>query len=138
MRREFSLGADELENLAKELPCSGIVLLRGTLASGKTTLVRAIAKIHGVISEVTSPTFSVMQSYEGQGGVRIYHYDIYQKGVEGLLANGLFENLFEEGLHLVEWGDEKLEKTLKRYGVKFWKININLQGNTRKYEVISA
>ncbi len=138
MKREFLLKLDELEILARELPKEGIILLNGALASGKTTLTQAIAKFRGVRSGVTSPTFSVMQSYECADGGKIYHYDIYQNGVSGFIKNGLFENLFEEGLHIAEWGDSELEALLTRYGVKFYKINISLEGDARKYEVISA
>ena len=97
----FELLENELNELVQVLPKSGVVLLSGDLASGKTTLVKAIIKAHGIDESVTSPTFSLMQIY----GKDIYHYDIYQIGFDGMAKNGLFENLFEEGLHLVEWGD---------------------------------
>lgn len=111
---ELNLGLGELDEVVKILPQSGVVILQGNLASGKTTLVKAIVKARGIDTEVTSPTFSVMQSY----GDKIYHYDIYQNGLDAILQNGLFENLLEEGLHLVEWGDERLEKALENLGEK--------------------
>ncbi|MDL0088403.1 tRNA (adenosine(37)-N6)-threonylcarbamoyltransferase complex ATPase subunit type 1 TsaE [Campylobacter gastrosuis] len=131
------LKENELEKLIEILPKQGIILLVGTLASGKTTLVKQIAKFHGVDDDVSSPTFSVMQSYSGKFGV-IYHYDIYQNGTDGLIKNGLVENFFEDGLHLVEWGDENLEKILDKYALKYIKITINLEQNARKYEVSGA
>ena len=58
---KFTPGKDELPRLAQTLPKSGIILLMGDLASGKTTLVKAIAKTHGIDpAVVNSPTFSVM------------------------------------------------------------------------------
>ncbi|CAD7287142.1 tRNA (adenosine(37)-N6)-threonylcarbamoyltransferase complex ATPase subunit type 1 TsaE [Campylobacter suis] len=125
---------DEIYKIAELLPRQGIVILQGNLASGKTTLVKEIARLHGLTQEITSPTFSVMQSYED----RIFHYDIYQNGIDALLTNGLFENLLQDGLHLVEWGDERLENLLKKYELKYIKVIIKTIENTREYEVVCA
>ena len=134
MKRIFNLNLNELDELVKILPKSGVIILQGDLASGKTTLVKAIVKAHGIDADVTSPTFSVMQSY----GDKIFHYDIYQSGFEGILKNGLFENLLEDGLHLVEWGDESLQKMLAKFGEKYVKIIISPSANGRQYEVYGA
>ena len=132
--REFNLELNELDKLVEILPLEGIIILQGDLAAGKTTLVKQIVKFRGINANVTSPTFSVMQSYDD----KIFHYDIYQNGFEAILKNGLFENLLEDGLHLVEWGDEKMEKMLEKYGIKFIKIRISQSKNGRKYEVYGA
>ncbi|OPA78153.1 tRNA (adenosine(37)-N6)-threonylcarbamoyltransferase complex ATPase subunit type 1 TsaE [Campylobacter pinnipediorum] len=137
MSKKFILGLNDINSIMDTLPKSGIILLQGTLASGKTTLVKSIVKFHGIDEEVTSPTFSIMQSYKSEN-ITIYHYDIYQNGVNGLLNNGLFENLFEDGLHLVEWGDENLENLLKNYEMQYIKIVINLKDDLREYEVFGA
>ncbi|MCR4942289.1 MAG: tRNA (adenosine(37)-N6)-threonylcarbamoyltransferase complex ATPase subunit type 1 TsaE [Campylobacter sp.] len=133
---KFELNLYELDTLIKTLPNDGIILLRGTLASGKTTLVKAIAKFYNVNENVSSPTFSQMQVYNGD--IKIYHYDIYQKGANGILANGLIENFYEDGLHIVEWGDKELEKILKKMALDFCKIDINFCGDKRIYEVSCA
>ncbi|MGG7073403.1 tRNA (adenosine(37)-N6)-threonylcarbamoyltransferase complex ATPase subunit type 1 TsaE [Campylobacter sp. 9BO] len=131
---KITANLDEIYKVVELLPEQGVVILQGNLASGKTTLVKAVAKFHGITEDVTSPTFSVMQSYED----RIFHYDIYQNGIDALLANGLFENLLEDGLHLVEWGDERLENLLKKYELKYTKIIIKTIENAREYEVVCA
>lgn len=128
---EFILGLDELDKLVAELPDEGIVLLRGDLASGKTTLVKQICKFKNIADEVTSPTFSVMHSYDD----RVFHYDIYQKGVDAILVNGLFENLFKDGLHLVEWADDALINLLQNYGLKYTILDILPESEKRKYRV---
>lgn len=132
--REFVLAQDELGILCESLPKQGIVLLKGDLASGKTTLVKALAKFKGSKDEVSSPTFSVLQSYEYNEGM-IYHYDIYNDGFAGLLQRGLCENLYEKGLHLIEWGDEDLELYLQKMGVKCLKVEITNYKNKRKYVI---
>ena len=109
MQKKFEavLGENELLNLVQILPKTGIILLQGNLACGKTTLVKAIAKSRGFKDTVSSPTFSLMQNYG-----EIYHYDIYRVGFNAITQNGLFENIFEDGLHLIEWGDDNLIKAL--------------------------
>ena len=84
----------------------GVVILKGDLAAGKTTLVKAVVKAMGVNDEVTSPTFSLQQKY----GEKIYHYDIYNHGLDHFISLGMMEELDKDGLHFVEWGDdERLE-----------------------------
>ncbi|RAZ60752.1 tRNA (adenosine(37)-N6)-threonylcarbamoyltransferase complex ATPase subunit type 1 TsaE [Campylobacter hyointestinalis] len=133
MQSVFELGLDELDAIVQKLPKTGVIVLRGDLASGKTTLTKAIVASFGIKADVTSPTFSIMQNYEN-----IYHYDIYQNGFDGLKANGLFENLFEDGLHIVEWGDENLIRLLKKYGIDVCIVDIMAKENKRIYEVSFA
>jgi tRNA threonylcarbamoyladenosine biosynthesis protein TsaE len=110
-------------------------LLRGNLGSGKTTLVKNFAKtLHIDESDVSSPTFSVMNRY----GDEFFHYDIYNDGLEGLLKNGLFENFQENGYHFVEWGDEKLESLLKEYSFSYVTITIETKQNKRLYKVFKC
>lgn len=129
---KFELSLDELNTLDEFLPKSGVIILQGDLASGKTTLTKHIINSNNITTEVTSPTFSIMQNYE-----HIFHYDIYQTEVSKLLQNGLFENFFEDGLHIVEWGNLELIELFKKYSVKFCIIKIShLQNQKRLYEII--
>lgn len=132
--KEFILAKNELNTLCELLPKCAIILLCGDLASGKTTLVQALAQSRGVKEAVNSPTFSIMQSYESVAG-RIFHYDIYSDGFAGLVKRGLAENLFEDGLHLIEWGDEDLENYLKKMSLNYLKISIFPFKNKRRYEI---
>ncbi|WP_034289840.1 tRNA (adenosine(37)-N6)-threonylcarbamoyltransferase complex ATPase subunit type 1 TsaE [Helicobacter sp. MIT 11-5569] len=131
----------ELILAQNEIPCllemldlpknRGIYLLSGTLASGKTTLVKEMVQSLGVEANVTSPTYLTALEY-GNG---IYHYDIYQKDLNTLFALGFLEEIEKEGWHFIEWGDENLAKILKDIGLSFWKIKIITQGNKRKYTI---
>ncbi len=132
--KEFALAQNELELLFKELPNSGIILLCGDLASGKTTLVKEFCKFLGFNDEVSSPTFSLMQKYTQDVKV-LYHYDLYRVGFKGILENGLFENFFEEALHLVEWGDENLREALEKMGLKSVRVELEFLENKRKYRI---
>ena len=97
-----------------------IFLLAGNLASGKTTFVQEFAKKLGLKDDVTSPTFSIQQTY----GDKFFHYDIYQNGTENFISSGLLEELDADGYHMIEWADEKLEKILDAYMYDFIKVKI--------------
>jgi tRNA threonylcarbamoyladenosine biosynthesis protein TsaE len=70
-----SLGAE----LAGGLRDGDVVLVRGELGSGKTTLVRGAARALGVSDPVTSPTFSIGHRYQG-ANVTVSHLDLYRLG----------------------------------------------------------
>lgn len=136
--REFYLNQDQLHTITKvileSMPSGGVVLLRGDLAAGKTTLVASFAKEFGIDEAVTSPTFSLQQCY----GENIYHYDIYNHGVEHFLALGMLEELEKDGFHFVEWGDKSLLHILQSAEIPVMVIHIEKLDNNRLYKVEDA
>jgi tRNA threonylcarbamoyladenosine biosynthesis protein TsaE len=115
-------GADTIEvgrKLAGLLAPPQLLLLRGDLGTGKTTLVKGIAQALEAADpdEVTSPTFTLIHEYEGtrQGKpVKLYHLDVYRlEGERQLDSLGLDELLTEDAIVLVEWG-EKFKSIRKR------------------------
>ena len=138
--RELQLQEDELfslcEILQENVAKSPIVLLRGELGSGKTTLVRSfVAYCGGDTSEVSSPTFSLSQGYECQKYGVIYHYDIYRKELSEMLELGLLECLELQGVHFVEWGGNDLQTLLRQNGFTPISIDIELGQNNRIYRI---
>ncbi len=108
-------GADTIEvgrKLARLLAPPQLLLLRGDLGTGKTTLVKGIAQALDAAEpeEVTSPTFTLLHEYDGvQDGkpVKLYHLDVYRlEGERQLETLGLDELLTPGALVLVEWGDK--------------------------------
>jgi tRNA threonylcarbamoyladenosine biosynthesis protein TsaE len=71
-----SLGAQ----LAESLRDGDVVLVRGELGSGKTTLVRGAARALGVTDPVTSPSFSIGHRYRAGGDLTVSHLDLYRLG----------------------------------------------------------
>jgi tRNA threonylcarbamoyladenosine biosynthesis protein TsaE len=108
-----------------------IVILRGDLASGKTTLVKNYVKSLNLDDLVTSPTFSLQAIYSDN----IFHYDMYNKTLNEFISLGMLEEFEKEGTHFVEWGDEKLEEILKDYGYKVILIHIEKKDNKRLYKI---
>ncbi|MEO7029772.1 MAG: tRNA (adenosine(37)-N6)-threonylcarbamoyltransferase complex ATPase subunit type 1 TsaE [Acidobacteriaceae bacterium] len=97
------------EMLTELLSAPKLVVLRGELGAGKTTLVKGMAAALGAATadDVTSPTFTLVHEYQGRK-VRLYHLDLYrlenEHEVEGL---GLWEMVDAPGaLVIVEWGDK--------------------------------
>ena len=136
MNKEYELGIDELDIIIEEIKSivlnkNKIILLRGDLASGKTTFVKNFVKSIGLSDCVTSPTFSIQTVYSDD----IFHYDIYNKTLEEFISLGLLEEFEKDGIHFVEWGDDRLAKILKDYGFEVINIEINEINNKRLYKV---
>ena len=96
------------EMLTELLPAPKLVVLRGDLGMGKTTLVRGMAAALGAeADEVTSPTFTLVHTYQGRK-VRLIHLDLYRLEEEREVETvGLWEMAeASDALVMVEWGDK--------------------------------
>jgi len=91
------------------LPAPKLIVLRGDLGAGKTTLVKGVAAALGAAepSDVTSPTFTLVHEYVGRK-VRLYHLDLYRLQTERELLTLGLEEMAEQpdALVLVEWGEK--------------------------------
>jgi tRNA threonylcarbamoyladenosine biosynthesis protein TsaE len=136
LQKTFELELNELKSLVDYLvkllkDDNFIVILRGDLASGKTTLVKNYVKALNLDDLVTSPTFSLQAIYSEN----IFHYDVYNKTLNEFIALGMLEEFEKDGVHFVEWGDEKLEELLKDYGYNVILIEIEKKENKRLYRI---
>ena len=136
MQKTFELELDKIDELSFYLiellkNENYIVILRGDLASGKTTLVKNYVKALNLDDLVTSPTFSLQAIYSQN----IFHYDVYNKTLNEFISLGMLEEFEKEGTHFVEWGDEKLENLLKDYGYNVILIEIQKKENKRLYKI---
>jgi tRNA threonylcarbamoyladenosine biosynthesis protein TsaE len=112
-----------------------IVLLRGDLGAGKTTLVKGIAAGFRAASEddVTSPTFTLVHEYRGPDA-NLYHIDLYRVDTPCQLETlGLDDLIGENSILLIEWG-EKFPRFVKERDVE---IALARAGeNSRRVRVI--
>ncbi|MBV9008220.1 MAG: tRNA (adenosine(37)-N6)-threonylcarbamoyltransferase complex ATPase subunit type 1 TsaE [Verrucomicrobia bacterium] len=93
------------EQLAARLSAGDVLALCGELGSGKTQLVKGIARSLGA-QDVTSPTFTIVHEYSG-GRLPLYHFDFYRLENSGALRGIDFdEYLSATGICVIEWADK--------------------------------
>ncbi len=125
--------------LAAEWSPPLLVLLRGELGSGKTTLVKGIAEGFQAASadDVTSPTFTLVHEYRGPR-VTLYHIDLYRIETQSELETLALDDLIApDSILLIEWGekfphlrrDRDLEITLERVGETGRSIHLIARSN---------
>ena len=83
-----------------------VVGLIGDLGAGKTQLVKGLARGLGIMAQVHSPTFTLVNEYCG-GRLPLYHLDLYRLDTpEQILAAGLAEYLQPDGVTVIEWAEK--------------------------------
>ncbi len=93
------------EMIGRSAEPGDVVLFTGDLGAGKTTMSQGIAAGLGIMNDVTSPTFTLMQIY--QGTMPLYHLDVYRlNSEEEALDIGLEDVLYGDGLCLMEWAEQ--------------------------------
>lgn len=109
-------GLDETKEfgikLGSLLTRQDIVCLNGDLGAGKTTLTKSIGLGLGVKEYITSPTFALVNEYDGY--LRVYHFDVYRlDNIDELYDLGFDEYFYGEGVSIIEWA-EKIERFLPK------------------------
>ena len=125
------------KNIAKELKKGSIVCLDGDLGVGKTIFAKGFAKGLGIEDDITSPTFTLAQSYESLDNV-LNPFDVYRISDESEMAEiGYEEYFFSDAICLIEWSSLipdlipenairiSIEKDMKK---GFDYRNINIEG----------
>lgn len=105
MKREYTL--DTIDTLAQEivpLIRENVVVFKGEMGAGKTTLIKALCKVLKCSDTVSSPTFSLINEYRDNTGKPVYHFDCYRiENEEEAYDFGAEEYLFSKHICLVEW-----------------------------------
>lgn len=116
-----------------------IVCLTGDLGVGKTEFVKGFAKGTGVSDYVTSPTFTIINEYQGR--LPVYHFDVYRiNRIDEMFEIGYEEFFFGDGVSIIEWADmieeilpeERISVSISKdldEGVDFRRIQIETKGN---------
>jgi tRNA threonylcarbamoyladenosine biosynthesis protein TsaE len=116
--------------LAELLAPPKLVLLRGDLGAGKTTLVKGIAAAFDAAAEddVTSPTFTLVHEYRGPRA-KLYHIDLYRVDTQRELDTLALDDMrSEDSILLIEWG-EKFPRIVRERDVE---IALERDGETRR------
>ncbi len=134
MIRFKTTSPEQTESFGRELAGSfsggDVIALTGDLGAGKTCLTRGIADGLGSVSHVSSPTFTIVNEYEG-GRLMLFHFDTYRlSGPDDFLMSGLDEYFYRGGVCVIEWSDI-IEELLPEGTVR---MKITGSGNTRTFE----
>ncbi|QOI97743.1 MAG: tRNA (adenosine(37)-N6)-threonylcarbamoyltransferase complex ATPase subunit type 1 TsaE [Flammeovirgaceae bacterium] len=88
----------------------------GELGTGKTTFIKAMGNVLGVVSVMSSPTFSIVNEYELKDGTRFLHFDFYRIASEAEAAELGVEEYFDSGDYcFIEWPDRITSLLPDRY-----------------------
>ena len=89
-------------DMAKRLTAGDVLCLYGDLGAGKTAFVQGLAKGLGIDEPITSPTFTIVNEYEGR--LPLYHFDVYRIADSGEMYEvGFDEYVYGEGVSVIEW-----------------------------------
>ena len=100
-KETFLLG----EKLGRQAAAGQIYTLNGDLGVGKTVFTQGVAAGLCIAEPVNSPTFTIIQEYEG-GRLPFYHFDVYRIGdIEEMEEIGYDDYFFGEGVCLIEWAE---------------------------------
>lgn len=92
------------EKLGSMLKGGEVITLNGDLGAGKTELSKAIAKGLGIEDHITSPTFTIVNEYEGR--LKLFHFDVYRlSSAEEMYELGYEEYFYSDGVSLIEWAE---------------------------------
>lgn len=131
----FQIGVD----LAKKAVPGQVFTLTGDLGVGKTVFTQGFAHGLGITEPVNSPTFTIVQVYEG-GRLPFYHFDVYRIGdLEEMEEIGYDDYFFGQGICLIEWAElieeilpeKRIEVTIEKdleKGFEYRKITIEERG----------
>lgn len=93
------------EQMGREAKAGDVLCLLGDLGVGKTVFTQGFAAGLGITEPVSSPTFTIVQTYD-EGRMPFYHFDVYRIGdVEEMDEIGYEDYFYGEGVCLIEWAD---------------------------------
>jgi tRNA threonylcarbamoyladenosine biosynthesis protein TsaE len=104
----FSL--EEIERIANEVVAQNphkVIIFKGQMGVGKTTLIKVLAAILGVKDTISSPTFSLVNEYKVTENQNVYHFDVYRLQSESeALDMGIDEYLYSGHWCFIEWAEK--------------------------------
>ena len=117
--------------IGKELKAGDVVALIGELGAGKTLFTQGLVQGLGVAGYVKSPSFTIVNKYEGR--LPVYHLDLYRLGdVNEIYELGIEEYLYGDGVCIIEWA----EKAIPLLPSKYMLVKLFYTGEkSRKIEV---
>lgn len=95
---------DLVSKINEHLISTPVIFLKGNLGAGKTTISQTILQSFGVLQQVTSPTFNIVNTYSDASNKEFYHFDLYRiKHIAELEDIGFYEYIDSGRPCLIEW-----------------------------------
>lgn len=118
--------------LGRLLKKGDVVCLTGDLGAGKTTLTKSMARGLEVEEDVTSPTFTIINEYDGR--LPVYHFDVYRiVDIDEMYDIGYEEYFYGNGVCIVEWASQIKELIPKEH---LWmEIKLGEEINSREFYI---
>ena len=125
MKIEFSLKEiNKAVVLLNEKLIHPIVCFNGGLGAGKTTFIRQLCLEWGVMDNISSPTFSIINQYKSTSKGSVFHFDFYRmEDAKEAMDIGVEEYLDSGQICLIEWG-EKIESLLPQENIHIVEISL--------------
>ena len=127
--------------IAKQIPFGSIILLSGDLGAGKTTFVKGVAKELNIKRAITSPTFTILKTYEISPGHDLIHVDAYR--LENSAFDELEDYITDDNIVFIEWSNfltnQELFKEYLAIDIRYISKNqreFNLFAQGQKYQEI--
>ncbi|MFN3405734.1 MAG: tRNA (adenosine(37)-N6)-threonylcarbamoyltransferase complex ATPase subunit type 1 TsaE [Cytophagaceae bacterium] len=109
-----------------------IILFNGPMGVGKTTLIKSLCKELGVIDNVSSPTFSIVNEYVTENGEQVFHFDFYRiKDEREAMDLGVDEYFYSGSKCFIEWASQ-IPTLIPEH---FVEVNISLEGTDRVFHI---
>jgi len=116
------------KQLIKSFDGQRVIAFYGEMGAGKTTLIKAICEELGVMSAISSPTYSIVNEYMSAKGIRIYHFDFYRlKNVDEAYDLGYEDYFYSKAYCFIEW-PEKIQELMP---LEYDKVTITKDGEAR-------
>ena len=101
------------EKIGSRLKKGDVIAMQGTLAAGKTTITKGIARALGISDTITSPTFCLISEYYGK--MPLYHMDVYRlDGAEDFVNLGTDDMIYGDGVSIIEWSEKIMSELPKK------------------------
>ncbi len=106
---EYIFNLSEIDHIAEQVlhqNVAKVILFHGEMGAGKTTFIKALAKVLGVEKATSSPTFSLVNEYQAKDGL-VYHFDVYRlKNESEAFDFGIEDYLYSGNWCFIEWAEK--------------------------------